>query len=328
MVPMKNFLYKTFLFFVPVVLSIIVMELVIRSYPNVYKYKQSYLTSHKDEIEVLILGHSQLQSGIIPENFNLNCFSFAIDGQSLRYDLEIYEKFGDQLPNLKYVVLAIANFSLYFDMSRENVTSNRTVNYPIYLGLKSDEIPFYKKFECSSPGFQDKLKFILLKSYTSETRMTCLPLGNSTDTSRGVLEHNSWISKAAAECTWQLNCITSGDKIKLQNKERLLKLIEKCKSKGIKVILTTPPVATIYHTSIDAKIKTQLVETFNFCNDLSNNFKNVFYINLYNSPEFSDVDYSNPTHLNKDGALKFTKLVNDLITTNETRSGFKPTYKN
>jgi hypothetical protein len=275
---MKTYLVKITLFVIPVFLLITFIEISIRCLPNSYKYKDKYVIQNKSKIEVLILGHSQMQAGIIPENIDLNCFSFAIDGQSLRYDLEIFEKYKESLVKLKYIILSISNFSLYFEMSGAGVTSNRTINYPLYLKIKTDEIPFFKQFEILSPEFNHKMKALLNKTFFRDSIITCLPLGNSTNDINGVLNKEVWEENAKSEGNWQHDCIKEGKLIKKQNEIRLKKLIEECKIRRIKVILTTPPVSEIYHDTNDRNIQSELSDTFTFCTSLSKSNSNVFYL--------------------------------------------------
>jgi hypothetical protein len=122
------------------------------------------------------------------------------------------------------------------------------------------------------------------------------------------------------EGKWQLDCIMKGRHIRKQNENGLIKTIEECKKRGVTVILTTPPVAKIYHNKFDKNIQLELRETFDFCIHLSTAYDNVYYLNEYSAEEFNDDDFMNPTHLNLSGATKLTRDINEIIEYYEVHS--------
>jgi len=309
---MKRALSRIIIFLIPIILFFILIEFILRILPNQYKYKDNYVNRHHEEIEVLILGQSQTQGGLIPEDFDLNCFSFAIDGQSIRYDKEIFEKYKDRLTNLKYIVLPINHFSLYFEMTEVVYMSDRAINYPLYLGIKTDEIPFYKRFEFLSPGYKSKLEFVVNTLLSKKNLVTCLPLGNYKLDIIGKY-HKSWEERAIKDGKWQSECIRNSVKIRSENELRLKEIIEECGRKGIKVVITNPPVAEIFRITNAHVLQFEFDEHILLSRSLSIIYDNVIHINCFSSVEFTDEDYSSAEHLNAQGAVKFTNIINNAI---------------
>lgn len=80
------------------------VEVVVRSAPNDYKYKWSYLEEHASDIEVLVLGNSNTAHGIdcwlLPNSFNM-----AMGGQGIMMDGFILSRFIGKMPKLKLVII-------------------------------------------------------------------------------------------------------------------------------------------------------------------------------------------------------------------------------
>ncbi len=56
---MKIFNQKVLYFLLPLVIIALFMEVLLRTMPNVYKFKNRILSEHGEEYEILILGNSQ-----------------------------------------------------------------------------------------------------------------------------------------------------------------------------------------------------------------------------------------------------------------------------
>ena len=310
---MRKLAGEILLFLMPLIILISGLEIAVRSMPNQYKYKKSYVQEHSNDIEILVLGQSQTQSGLIPENFDLKCFSFAIDAQSLRYDLEIFKKFSGNLTNLRYIILPVNFYTFYFETTKSAQTRAWARNYPIYLGIKTDEVPFYKRFEFTSPVFKGKLWSLYRSVVHKASIFNCHPMGNNTIDTLGISNHEIWERNLKRDGDWQVACLHNGKEVKDANLARLSTLIDACRGRGIRVILTTPPVSESFRNLYDKKMLSDLNETCRYGKRLDSLNSHVRYLNYYESDIFCDSDYMDPTHLNLSGATKFTDLINNVI---------------
>ena len=98
---MKKFIKRAVIFSIPVVITIICIELLLRKIPNDYRYKNEYLENHSNEIEILFLGSSHVYYGVNPKYITYNSFNAANKSQSLDYDVKILQKFEKKLKNIK-----------------------------------------------------------------------------------------------------------------------------------------------------------------------------------------------------------------------------------
>jgi hypothetical protein len=310
---MKKLTVEIILFLLPLIILISILEIAVRSMPNQYKYKKNYVQRNNTEIEILVLGQSQTQAGLIPENFGLNCFSFAIDAQSLRYDLEIFNKFSGDMTNLRYIILPFNFYTFYFETTFLSYTRPWARNYPLYLRINSNEVPLYNRFEFSSPAVKGKLLSLYRFLIHGDSLCICHPLGNNTTDTLGISNQEVWQNNLWRDGEWQIASLHERQEVKDANMARLSALIDSCKKRNIKVILVTPPVARSFRDLYDKKLISDLDETNQYANKLGSDKMHVHYLNYYDSDVFCDSDYLDPTHLNLTGAIKFTELINNYI---------------
>ncbi|QFY41385.1 hypothetical protein F6R98_01060 [Candidatus Methylospira mobilis] len=99
-----------------------------------YLSKKNFLEKQKNDIVVLSLGSSNAYYGINPETFSCTGFNLAYNAQSMYYDLQFVEKYIDELPRLKLVVLPI----IYYTMGSDLLNTSqdwRVFFYKQYYGL-------------------------------------------------------------------------------------------------------------------------------------------------------------------------------------------------
>jgi len=95
-----------------------------------------------------------------------------------------------------------------------------------------------------------------------------------------------------------------------ENVKFVADIIQRCKEKGIKVILVSTPTLPEYYTLLDDE---QVTIMEDFGNKSASHYDNVKYINLLKSPLFSKDDFFNSDHLCDNGAKKLTLMINDTI---------------
>jgi hypothetical protein len=95
------------------------------------------------------------------------------------------------------------------------------------------------------------------------------------------------------------------------NSERIDSIIRFCKQKNIKVVIVSMPQTHLYSSYLNQK-KLKLI--FKTCQNFqTNNFKDVYYLNLFNENRFSDEDFYDSDHLNEVGAKKCSIIVDEFI---------------
>ena len=78
----RDFAYVLILIF----MGICGIEILLNNVQNGYSYKHKYLQEHKDDISILILGHSHTACGVNPNMLD-SAFNAAKAARSLYYDV-------------------------------------------------------------------------------------------------------------------------------------------------------------------------------------------------------------------------------------------------
>ena len=87
-------------------------------------------------------------------------------------------------------------------------------------------------------------------------------------------------------------------------------MISLCKAKGVTVALVTCPTHPYYYQYLDSTVT---AFSSNIAKELALRHKNVVYLDYLRCRDFSHKDMSNPNHLNGQGAIKFTQMLNERI---------------
>jgi hypothetical protein len=99
------------------------------------------------------------------------------------------------------------------------------------------------------------------------------------------------------------------------NKSRINDIIEKCKQRRIQVLIVSMPQTKEYERYLNQSKLSKIKAT---CSEFqTKNLNNVFYLNLFDDTRFSEEDFYDADHLNNEGALKCSKIVNDYLTSIE-----------
>lgn len=165
---MTRFIKKILLYFLPIALLAIGLEIYVESIPNSYTYKRQYMEQHATSLQTLILGSSYAYDGIdaalLPHAFNL-----ANSSQCFEDDYRLLAKYLPQMDSLKTVILPLSYSSLQMVSS-----SNRRGYYTIYMELYP-RWPLSKySFECCNLELMAKK---IVKYLLNEDMVRCDSLG-------------------------------------------------------------------------------------------------------------------------------------------------------
>lgn len=273
----------------------------LRRIPNEYSYKREYLEKHADSIQVLFLGSSHAYLGVNPAYISVNSFNAAISSQSIDYDLQILQKFDQQLTHLKYIVLPISYFSLFTNLS-EASESWRVKYYMLYFKLHSSrKWTNYTEILCGSLELNVKRLIIYYVRHLRGIGCTNLgwqiPFPKNQDVAatgyEGAKKHTNK-NRALFE----------------EQKSLLTQIILLAKQKNAVVLFYTPPAYNTYYNNLDTA---QLSLTMNTANDLVKKYDNTYYHSFLKDSSFNIGDFYDGDHLNGTGAKKFSKKLDSLI---------------
>ncbi|MBN2790194.1 MAG: hypothetical protein JXR69_08385 [Candidatus Delongbacteria bacterium] len=298
---MKNYLTKISFFVLPILLTLVFLEFYIRSKPNDYSYKNKYLTENAKDIETLIIGSSHSFYGIDPQYFSMNTFNAAHVAQSLKWDYFIFDNFKDRMTNLKFLIIPISYFSLFYDLEGGDADW-RIKDYKIY--YDADGPSWKYNFEI----LNRKIVPLVIHAYKlfsgEDHGINCTDLGFGKRTALVDIDMDT-SGKTAAE----IHTVENFDDYD-SNIEILEKFIIDCRSMDVKVLLISLPSWETYRKHLKAD---QLKKTVDACLDLSGKYDNVVYYSFFNDRRFVLEDFANADHLNDKGAEKISRLLDALI---------------
>lgn len=294
---MKSFLVRVLLLGFPVGLLLLIGELALRNIPNDYSFKRAYLDDNASDLNTLVLGSSHSYRGINPKFLEQPAFNAAMVSQSLDYDLKILEKYESNLHNLETIILPISYHSLFSSL-KTGVENWRAPYYNIYYKIGNP-----LKFEIlSRKGSSSLLKmfdfYFLDVKFIKTDSLGWSPRSLKVD----VEELNSSGIKAAQRHT--------KDNFDLFQLENLNKINALANRNNWKLVLVTFPV---YGSYIENLNKEQLKLAIYQCQEMAKLNDNVIYFNLINADTFNAIDFYDADHLNKDGANKLSRLLNNKL---------------
>lgn len=305
---MNKFLLKTIKFLIPILVSAILLEILVRQIPNDYLIKKEYLDKHSGEIETLILGSSQTYYDLDPGLIRGNSFNAGYVSQSLLFDFEILKKYEKSLTNLKTIILPVSYVTL-FRFLKVGEEDWRVKNYLIYYDMDIKE-PLKYHFEILSNDLIVNLKRLIGYYFKKRSFITSNDLGwgfKFYSNSHASLEENG--RKTAELYTCDINS-SETKKLYQANLSLLDSIIEWSEKRGIKVVLFMPPSHEAFNSHLDPE---QLRLTYNAANKIVKEHKNCCFFDFLNDLSFTEEDYYDANHLSDKGAKKLTVMINDTI---------------
>lgn len=308
---MKFFLRDVLKFSIPIFLFVILLEVLIRSVPNMYSYKNNFLNTNCNLIETLILGDSHTMYGVNPNFIEGYTFNASHVSQSLDIDYEILKKHEKCFNNLNKLIIRLSYTTLFEKLSATN-EAWRLKDYVLYYQMPLSKKIKYK-FEFLSVKLNNNLTRLF--NYYLKDGLECNwdKFGWGTDATRANSVNPSLLGlKTAKKHTIKNH----------QYKKEFISVFESilqfCKSRGIEVYVVTLPSHSSYVENLESK---QLNQTINFGTLIAETNSNCSYFNFLTDKRFVDSDFFDADHLNEDGAEKLSKIINQLIfktTTNDS----------
>ncbi|HEX9060640.1 MAG TPA: DUF1574 family protein, partial [Clostridia bacterium] len=230
-------------------------------------------------------------------------------------DRSILQKYIGSLANLKLVILPVSYFSFGYDISE--TTENWRMN-------------FYKKvygIDCEGKhDIFDAKGYSYFALYGKEESLRCIFNGFKVNYAKdykrnGVLMESSFDIKAGlvdiSDESGKKRIEFHNSCIKPENYEKnisyMKEMIETLEKRKIKVVLITTPVYKTYSQNMSPK----------YYEDMQNIIKKITdkygikYFNYINDSRFVVEDFRNNDHLNPNGAVKFSKILNNEILSKE-----------
>lgn len=307
---MKRFVIKVLLtIIIPVFLLLAAYEWAMRSIPNGFSYKSELWENNVSGIKVLILGSSHTFHGFDPSCFDKKAFNAALSSQTYNYDWFIFDKYFDRMDSLEYVIVPLSSFSP-FGKLEDGDEAWRSSYYSIYFNCdihKWYEIKYRYFFPYISVDNIQRVKsYFIDKSFNNNSGMDINGYLIKTIDDRIDDFDKDGLTAARRH---SVNKIDKKTKIWNENFGYMKDIITRCEKRGIRVIIVTTPTLPEYYTHL---CQEQINAMVYFGNQLEQ-YDNVKYLNLLESPLFNNDDFCNSDHLLDKGARKLSLMVNDTI---------------
>ena len=300
---MKKLIFKCLLLILPFAIILSFVEYKLRRTPNTYQSSKTALEKGQNEFEILTTGASHTANGILPEFFDRPAFNLANGSQTLYYDTQLVNKYSGKMPKLKIVIFTISYHSLETQL-KNSMEYWRSGFYKQVHNIPREEeeagfqIADYSYIGLYTPKLAYKivLEDLLQKNNSSE---------NALIKSENQVNVNSEFGKRRAKLH-ETEMRDSSIPINVEYLEQSCRLLAE---KNITVVFLTIPTHSTYYDNINQKKYQGMQETIK---QLSEKHK-IEYFNYMLDPRFKDTDFIDSDHLNKVGAEKFTKIINQEI---------------
>lgn len=314
---MKKYIFEIVVYFLlPVIVIAFVSEYSLRNIPNDYRFKNKWLTQNSKDVEILALGASSVLHNINPEYFHAEGFNSAHYSQSFNFDQYIFNKFIDDMPSLRYVIVGVEYWSP-FGFMEDSDEWWRVKFYNIYYGsnfYKWESKYNYELYYHDINTFKKAGKGLLtLVGLKNESELTVDDRGFG---DKYTLDNRreEWDDGARA-ASGHNALITEGfnlDRIN-QNKEYLEDIIRKSEERDITVILVKLPIYKSYRENLKNEY---IIQQNEFCNYFAAKYDNVLFLDFSDDQRFTEDDYYDANHLNETGAKKFTLMLDSIMVDN------------
>ncbi|MFT6843538.1 MAG: hypothetical protein ACJASR_002320 [Psychroserpens sp.] len=311
---MRKFVINIILFIVPILFLFILNEYYCRT-QTTFSIKRKYLENNIKTIKVLILGSSHSQNGLNPEFVEEKSSNLAFGGQAISIDYFLLDKYIDQMNGLKTVIFEVSPFRFYNDHKIGQWNGHIYSNlYNINYKINSLSIKDYSLI-ISDPKFFNSIFIDYINPLTFKYKLN--KYGFVTNDFNDRFEKLKYDSLEIIKSYIMQHDFTDKEIFKL-NELFLKKIIQKCKSKKVDIVLLSTPVYISYYSKIPVNAKIEV-------NNMLNEYKLLFGITILdfsNDKSFSLYDFKNDNHLNSKGAEKLTRKI-DSILVNKAHGGNK-----
>lgn len=304
-----QFLKLCFWFFTPVVIIYIILETLAVGLPSNFKLIGTYLKENKDNIEVLILGVSKMQSAVNPAWMDRPTLNLASSSQHLSDDFKLLKGTIDKLPKLEYVAFEISNLHLEIPLRTQNYWKNNI--YLRFYGVNAFDRPTY---------FKDRLIFLsnptlffyqLEDHYFRHNEITEYnKYGFDTNRYMGYFKTMNYDEEKIENSNF-MTMSYEDPEVFQENSNLVFEMLDFLEAHNKKVIICTVP---IYKTNLKRSNQKAIHRRDSILEIAKKRYNNVTILSKEaDTLNYGVRDFKDAIHLNPDGAKIFTAQLNHLI---------------
>ena len=299
---MKPFLRRLLVFLLPVAMFFLAAELTLYSLPNTYRLKSKLLHETDTATETIVLGNSHAYFGLAPRLMPATV-NLANVSQTLSVDKLVLEEALRHKKRLKRVILSVDHSNLFDPPLSEGKEYWRTTYYNRYMSLPVGPRRTRVRFETAHVA-SAKNKLL---SYLENPVLACDSAGWGTAYVPAP-EDSLLLTPEARRDAARRHAMTSLRNAR-KNVSDLLAIVRLCQSRGLQLWLVQPPVMPGYLENIPEQQRRLLRRLMLRCGT----GRNVRVVDMQQDGRFVRGDFHDADHLNHDGARKFTKILQTVV---------------
>lgn len=305
---MIKFLCKLGFVYLVFTSTLLSLELMLLSKPNLYSHKQEYMDSHLDDISLFIIGQSHFEEGINPTYLrDDSIYNFAISGQGLIYTEQLARKYIPRMKNLKVVFVP---FSYGMGYRVKNKTQGKFEStyrcmYLKYMHLHTNRLTdwmYWSEFANSKLNIIERL-------YGKPDQCLCGLSYEKLDSLKG---HIPLKLKGRIK-EWETDHLPNEFDFTAPNDDyyhQINTIANLCQERGIRLILISIP---WWHSAHAKMTKRGIAAMQKVTDELHKKYPCLEYHNYVFDKRFTADDFNDATHLNEFGSSKFSLILkNDL----------------
>lgn len=306
---MRKFLTYSALFVLLVTVVLTGAEALMRHCPNSYKYKHAWMQRNGEQVATLVLGGSHSYYGVDAALLGDSAFNLANVSQHPEYDYRLLRQYADRCPHLRRVILVVDAVNV-FDPPIEQLDGDRErcTYYRLYMdcdkhsplsryGFEIAETDAYKR------KFRTALKYLIKGEYKPE----CDSLGRFSSYDHLPATDTASLRQSSERAADRHRC---RDYSQVDyNRSWLDSIGHYCRSRGIDIVVVTPPVWHDYSRLVAPRQRDEMHRTAQY---MCGNYGARYY-DLMDDRRFTAVHFHDGDHLSRAGATLFTRILNDTI---------------
>lgn len=271
-----------------------------KMFDNVFNSKENY--------KGCITGLSHFQVGIDETKLDEKTINLAVTSQDVFYDFEIIKylyRINSKFNSLRFAIIGLAYYSFEYDLAK---TINKYRQYPYYSLINKykndDNEILYSMYD----EFYDTAKNIFVEDFRIETYKALRSIDEKgwSEFISGKLDDNKL--KMGEEFIKQDSKKNYPETVK-KNINILNEYIDFLRDKNVEPIIVISPHTKYYSENLSSDLKERFEKNID---DIKKN-KNIKVLNYFYSDEFTNNDFYDVVHLNKEGAEKFALILNEEI---------------
>jgi hypothetical protein len=304
---MKTFILKLTLFLLPIALLLGSMELRLRNGPNSYTDRRDKLENMVPRVEVLVTGSSHAALAINPNYLSKLTFNLAWMSQDLYFDSQLMRKYMPRAGNLKMVIITIS----YFSLSSRLPDSIENWRAPFY--TQTYDIPPEDRFDMRNYSYcllaingprKEGDTFTRFLAFNRERSVDELGYHLTPEDTGNLSEIDANGRVAIARHQASMKTANVPDNLK-----SLRFMLDVLKERHIGAVIITTPCSPTYCEGINQQTYKEMQNQINvLCQEYG-----LDYLNYLNDPRFPVETFLDGDHLNYQGAVKFSKIIDSEV---------------